>query len=112
MTTSKKISRCPLCAQKSGQRKLPLLIHVLPRFVFALNYTCRFCSACDLLVAHKHEIEGMLAAMFRQNDPSVIGNDYLVSGTVEKSAWREGMEQSMAMEDMLAHSGDFAVYYE
>lgn len=74
-----RISSRPLCEQKSRQRKLPLLIHVDPANMIALNYTCRYCPACDLLVAHKHELEGMLAALFRRNDPSVVGNDYFIA---------------------------------
>jgi hypothetical protein len=48
---------------------------------------------CDLLLAHKHELEHLLTELFRQADPSVIGNNYLIIGTVEKSSWREGLAQ-------------------
>ena len=45
-------SRCPYCLHKTGQRKIPLLIHVEPLHLVALNYTCRYCQACDLLIAY------------------------------------------------------------
>lgn len=91
---SERLSRCPLCEQKSRQRKLPLLIHIDPGQLIALNYTCRYCPACDLLVA-----------------PGMIGNDYLIIGTVEKRVWREGLEQPRTFDEMLPHVSDFANYY-
>ena len=106
-----RLSRCPFCEQKNRQRKLPLLIHVEPNHMIVLNYTCRYCPACDLLVAHKHELEHILAVTFRQNDPSVIGNHYLILGTVEKSVWREGLKQPQAVTEMRPHISDFAKYY-
>lgn len=104
--------RCPLCEQKTKQRKTPLLIHIDPLHLIALNYTCRYCQGCDLLIAHKHEIEHLLTELFRQYDPGVIGNDYLIIGTAEKSAWREGLEQPKAVDEMLPHASDFATYYK
>ncbi len=93
-----RISRCPFCEEKTGQRKIPLLIHTDPLHLIALNYTCRYCKDCDLLIAHKHEVEHLLTDLFRQFDPEVIGNDYLIIGTVEKKAWREGLKQSLAID--------------
>jgi hypothetical protein len=79
-----RISRCPFCERKTGQRKLPLLIHVEPAHLIALNYTCRYCHTCDLLIADKQAIEHLLTGMFSQHDPEVVGNEYLIIGTVEK----------------------------
>jgi len=83
---NQRTSRCPLGERKTGQRKIPLLIHIDPLHLVALNYTCRYCRACDLLIAHKHEIEHLLTALFRPRDPDVIGNNYLIMGTVEKTS--------------------------
>src|SRR5438105_4958410 len=82
-----RFTRCPMCQGKTKQRKLPLLIHVDPMQLIALNKTCRFCPSCDLLIAHKNEIEAFLAAFFDQSKPEVIGNDYLVVGTLDRSDW-------------------------
>src|SRR5919108_5758283 len=81
-----RVSRCPYCEHKTGQRKIPLLIHVMPAHFIALNYTCRYCHTCDLLVANKQTIEHLLAVMFSQYEPEAIGNDYLIIGTMEKQA--------------------------
>jgi hypothetical protein len=103
--------RCPLCERKIGQRKVPLLIHVDPLHLIALNYTCRFCRACNLLIGKKHDIEHLLTELFRRSDPSVIGNAYLILGTVEKRTWREGVTQPKGIADLLPQASDFATYY-
>ena len=99
-------------AQGTRQRKIPLLIHTDPLHLIALNYTCRYCQDCDLLIAHKHEIEHLLTDLFRQFDPEVIGNDYLILGTVEKEAWRKGSKQLMVIDKIRPHVSDFATYYK
>ena len=106
-----RVSSCPLCEVRTGQRKTPLLIHVDPLHLIALNYTCRYCRACDLLIAHKHEIEHLLTELFRPYKPSVIGNRYLIIGTLEKGAWREGLSQPKPVGEMLPHASVFATYY-
>ena len=95
-----------------GQRKVPLLIHVDPAHLIALNYTCRYCGNCDLLIAHKHEVEHLLTSLFVRYEPTAIGNDYLVLGTMDKRVWREGMKQPKAVEEARAHVHDFRTYYE
>ncbi|WP_019502485.1 hypothetical protein [Pseudanabaena sp. PCC 6802] len=107
---NERLWRCPHCEKKSGQRKLPLLIHVKPSNLIALNYTCRYCKDCDLLIGHKTEIEHLLTEIFRQRDPEAIGNDYLIVGTVEKSTWREGLNHHQNIADMLSHMSDFVEY--
>jgi hypothetical protein len=107
-----RVSRCPLCDCKTGQRKIPILIHVNPHHLIALNYTCRYCRDCNLLIAHKHEIEYYLTALFIEQAPDTIGNDYLAVGTVEKSVWKEGLKQNQTSNEFLPHTSDFATYYE
>lgn len=115
-----RVSRCPLCDRQTRQRKIPILIHINPKHLIALNYTCRYCPDCDLLIAHKHEIEHYLTALFSQQAPDAIrqrrgyanGNDYLAIGTVEKSVWREGLKQHQAINELLPHTSDFATYYQ
>ncbi len=107
-----RISRCPFCEHKTGQRKIPLLIHVASMHLIALNYTCRYCQACGLLIAHKHAIEHLLTELFRQSNPGAIGNEYLIMGTMEKMAWREGLQQQKALAEMLAYVSSFTKSYE
>jgi hypothetical protein len=105
--TEARFSRCPICEQKMHQRKVPLFIHVDPSNPVVLGYTCRYCPHCDLLIAHQDQIEGLLARIFGEHDPSLIGNDYLVLGTVEMTAWRESMKQPKGLHDMLEYLHDF-----
>lgn len=108
----KRISSCPFSNFKTGQRKVPLLIHVDPLHLIALNYTCRYCQHCDLLIAHKHQIEHLLHDLFSQLAQEAIGNNYLIIGTVEKDAWRKGLKQPQCFEETLPHAHDFKCFYK
>ena len=105
--TEYRFTRCPNCEQPTRQRKFALFIHVDPRHLIALGKTCRFCPKCEWLIVHQDELEAQLAQFFSQYDPSAIGNDYFVIGTVERIAWREGLHDPKAIEDMLPHVADF-----
>ncbi len=105
-----RVSRCPLCGDKTGQRKVPLLIHVDPAQLIALNFTCRYCRKDDLLIAHKDETEHILAEQFLQRDPSVVGNPYIILGTMEKKAWRGGLHRPIPISELRAHTHDFKAY--
>src|ERR1700730_4330882 len=74
---------CPACDGPTEQRKFPLVIHVDPRNPVSLNKTCSYCPRCDLLIAHQDELEEQLLALFEEHNPKVIGNDYLVIGTLD-----------------------------
>ena len=101
-----RFSRCPNCRQPTRLRKLPLFIHVDPMQPIVLNKTCRYCPACDLLIAHRDELEEILSRMFGEEvgDP---GRQFLVLGTVERRAWREGVKRPIDLSDMLGHMRDF-----
>ncbi len=103
-------STCPDCGSKTGQRKLPLLIHVDPKVFIALNYTTRYCRFCDMLIGHKHEIEHYLTETLSKSNGSLIGNNYLVFGTVEKKEWRENMSNQKPSNEMRHHIHDFKSY--
>lgn len=102
-----KFSKCPDCQNKTGQRKLPLLIHVDPKNLIILNYTNRYCHRCDMLIGHKHEIEHHLTKMFLEIDKYVIGNNYLIFGTVEKKAWRENINHQKPFDEMREYVHSF-----
>jgi hypothetical protein len=105
-----RFSKCPDCQNKTGQRTLPLLIHVEPKDFIALNYTNRYCAHCDMLIGHKHEIEHHLTEVFLGINPEIIGNSYLVFGTVVKKAWRENIKQPKPPNEMLQYVHDFQSY--
>lgn len=105
-----KFTTCPDCKNQTGQRKLPLLIHVMSAHMIAMNYTNRYCARCDMLIGHKFEIEHFLTEVFLQTAPTDIGNEYTIIGTVEKKAWRESMKGRFVTGDMLRQTHDFKSY--
>ncbi len=90
-----------------GQRKLPLVIHVDPMYPVSLNYTCKYCSICNLLIARQNEIEHLLTALFEKHAPDAIGNEYLVMGTLDHGYWKEGTKTSHAAQDLVVNLHDF-----
>jgi hypothetical protein len=96
-----KFSRCPACAAKMGQRKLPLVIHVDPRHLISLSYTHHYCGRCDILIGNKHEIEHLLFNIFSANNPYAIGNDYTIVGTMTEETWRKGLNKPQPLGDAL-----------
>ncbi len=102
-----RFTRCPKCGAKTGQRKIPLVIWVDPHYPVSLNYTCRYCKNCDLLIAHQNEIENLLAQLFRERNPQIIGNEYTVLGTMEKTTWKQGVQKPIEFQDLPAHLREF-----
>jgi hypothetical protein len=102
-----RFTSCPQCGEKTRVRKLPLVIHIDPANLVALNKTCRYCPRCDLLIVHQDELEGWLAAFFGQQQPEVVGNAYLVVGTEDRAAWRRGTHTPLAIPELLEHLHDF-----
>ena len=82
-------TKCPKCNNKTKVRKYPLAIHIEPHQLFFLNKTCKYCTKCDLIIAKQIDIEDLMARAFEERDPSIIGNDYLVVGTIDRAVWRQ-----------------------
>ncbi len=102
-----RFTSCPQCGKRTKQRKLPLVIHVDPRNPVSINKTCRYCPTCDLLIAHKDQIEEQLALLFARHDPTLIGNNYLVIGTQDRATWRRGVKTPLTIQEMLDSLHDF-----
>ena len=69
-------------------RKHPFFIHVDPQQPVVLNMTGKYCPACDLLILHQDKVEELLTVSLARSNPDVIGNEYLVVGTIERKGWR------------------------
>src|SRR6266702_1776969 len=108
-------SRCRKMEQRkhlwqSGKRKpCHSLANNLPSTVsFSIpNKTCRYCPHCDLLIAHQDDVEHVLASIFTQRKPEIVGNDYLVVGTLEKIVWKRGTQQPLTLQETLEALHDF-----
>jgi hypothetical protein len=98
---------CPGCEQRTLLRKVPLVIHVDPLNPVAIHKSCRYCPACDLLIAHQDEIERELEALFSQRAPELIGNSYLALGTLDRDVWKRGIAEPLAIQALTEHLHDF-----
>ena len=103
-----RLSKCPRCEKLTYLRKFVLFIHSDAWGPMALGKTCRYCSRCELIMAHQDELEAQLAYSFSQIAPDVIGTPYLVLGTVDKKVWQEGLAgDGGKLAEMLQHVADF-----
>lgn len=92
--TDVRFSCCPKCAGKTKLRKVPLAIEIEKRDVLILNKSCRYCPACDLLIAHQNEIEQEL------NIPPATQKTplhYTITGTVDRSDWQRQSQNRLLL---------------
>jgi hypothetical protein len=86
-------SRCPRCEKLMHERKFPLLILVGDRTLIALGKTCRYCTPCEFIIAHQHELEDELVyACEQRGHPEMIGAPYGVIGTVQREHWKASLQ--------------------
>ena len=102
-----RFSKCPQCSNKMGQRKLPLFIHIDPKQPLLLNKTCRYCSQCDLLIAHHEELDEIITRAFTDLNPEIVGNKYLVIGTLDRADWKRIDQQKLPLQDSIEALHDF-----
>jgi hypothetical protein len=106
--TDTRLSKCPKCDRLTRSRKFALFIHLEGWGPLTLGKTCRYCSHCELIIAHQDELEAQLAHSMSKLAPKVIGNEYLVLGTLDMKVWREGLKGSgQTVVEALKHVADF-----
>ena len=69
--------------------------------MFILNKACKYCVACDLIITKQSEIEQQLTVGLLEIDPGIIGNDYLVMGTLDRKDWRKREKESSSPSETL-----------
>jgi hypothetical protein len=107
-----RLSKCPICHKPTHARKFALFIHIDDWGPMAMGKTAKYCSPCELIMVHQHELEADLAENFRRLAPKFIGNDYLVIGTLEKKIWQQGMKGAgTELKDILKSVADFKEVY-
>ena len=72
---------------------LPLVVHIEPQTLCVLNKTCRFCPACQLVIARQSEIEPLLQAMVDDEHPVLEQGKYMAIGTLDRGDWRAGQKE-------------------
>jgi hypothetical protein len=105
---TERLSTCPRCEKLTHLRKFAFFIHIDDWGPMALGMTSRYCSRCELIMLHQHEVEELLAHAFSERAPKVVGNKYLVIGTIEKKVWQEGLQgEGKQIDETLKHLADF-----
>jgi hypothetical protein len=78
-----------------------LVIHIDPRQLLCLNKGCKYCESCDLIIVKQVEIESLITVCCEKLNPSLIGNKYLVFGTVDRSDWKQNSKKTTYPEETL-----------
>jgi hypothetical protein len=108
-----RLSSCPICQRLTHMRKFALLIFIEATGFLTLGKTCRYCTLCELIIAHKDELEDELVYTFEtRGAPEVIGNPYHVIGTVDKKHWKASLETGMKMDELLDNTADFSSVHD
>jgi len=102
-----RFTTCPQCDRTMKVRKHPFLVHVDPMQLVLLNMSGRYCPSCDILILHQEKLEEMLVAALLPHNPDVIGNEYLVLGTVERKGWRKARKEKDGWQTSFDNLHDF-----
>ena len=82
-----RLSKCPKCQKLTHLRKFALFILIEGMGPIVQGKTCRYCSKCELIMAHQNELEAELMLGLQKIAPQAIGNEYSVIGTFDKKVW-------------------------
>lgn len=102
-----RFTRCPQCDRKMKVRKHPFFIHVDPQQPAILNMSGKYCPDCDLLILHRDKVEELLTAAMLPHDPDIVGNEYLIVGTMERKGWCEARQEPHNLQNIFEHLHDF-----
>jgi hypothetical protein len=103
-----RLSKCPKCERPTHPRKFALVIHIQNWGPLVLGKTCRYCTRCQLIIAHQDELEAELATCLTPLAPEAVGSEYLVIGTMDKKVWQQGLHGSgTTLDDALEQMADF-----
>jgi hypothetical protein len=106
-----RLSKCPKCRHLTHNRKFALFIHVFDFGGMTLGKTCRYCTSCELIIVHKHELEAQLVGSPAQMDPRRSEEGYFVIGTVDRNVWKKGLTgNGPLLREVLDHMACFKEY--
>src|SRR5262249_25950228 len=73
-----------------------------------LGKTCRYCTPCEVIIAHKDELDAELAHSLGRIAPEAVGSEYLVLGTMDRKFWQQGLSGAgIQLDNSLDHVADF-----
>ena len=108
-----RFSKCPQCNKRTYKRKFPLILHIDGFGIISLGKTSIFCSSCELIIVHKDELESELVYIFNKLKPEIIGNDYVIIGTMKKNIWKKRINcnQTESFRTERKYIADFKNYF-
>jgi hypothetical protein len=59
------------------------------------------CVGCDLIITRKSETEAQMVAGFASRRPEIIGNEYLVFGTLDRKDWRQSLQGNLSQKQTI-----------
>jgi hypothetical protein len=101
-----RFTRCPRCKATMRVRKIPLVVHVDSVGLVLLRKTCRLCIVCEMLIAHKAEVDRVIDGLA----PYAGIPSYLVLGTLGSGTWRDGMYGGVRLAELKHDMADFKAY--
>lgn len=101
-------TKCPRCERPTRVRMTPLVIHIEPVVLLVFNKKVRLCPHCELVIVSKAMLEAYMATHFEAARPEIVGNDYVVCGTLDRSDWRALQQRGAAPDEIL----DAAWFFE
>ncbi|NOT59746.1 MAG: hypothetical protein HOP19_05910 [Acidobacteria bacterium] len=106
-----RLSTCPKCERLTYPRKFPLFIHVGgtdPSYFSAiLGKTCKYCPKCEIIMAHKDELDPLIEEQRAIVAPALTNKEYLVMGTVELKFWKKSLTEPQGRDEVLQHTAQF-----
>jgi hypothetical protein len=102
-------SRCPNCEKLMHARKFPLLLHLGGSTLLTIGFTCRYCTPCEFIIAHRHELE-LEIEIFKARHPDmhVDVDDLFVIGTVDRKTWERSLGErgALTLDELREHTSD------
>ncbi len=92
---------CPRCHTSTNPRTRILLLHVKPNIAVPLKAKCRYCTECDLLIAHKHELRAELEARLPPGVWKASGGEFVAVGSLDRARLGRVPLEELTMEEAL-----------
>ncbi len=111
--TNQRVSKCTLCRKPTHPRKFPLFVVIHRQHPIVLGKTCKYCSKCELIVVHEHELVAELVFHSKSlGIGEVSKDDYFLVGTADKKFWKQGLAgKASSWQEILQHVADFTQHY-
>lgn len=66
------------------------------------------CTGCELVIAHKDELDAELAHALSRFAPPTVGKGYVVLGTLDRKVWQRGLRgEGRPLAETLEHVVEF-----